>query len=268
MEEYAKYIAIFFICTAFCLYILQEKYPIENDGYMIVENVLSNKECDNLLKNINNARKKKLPVGEIHSTRNREDRMLPVEKVKSYIRKIYNKTECNWKNIIGNNPILCECSSLMSYPGSEHQIWHTDTTYNYGDASLISIGIALDDIDKTMGPLNVFKGSHEMYTEDMAQLQDEYDSDSESEECSESEEGLCPQLIEKICNERGYELKKCVAKKGDLVAWQSSVVHRGSANNSKKLRPVFYFSLMSSTGNAPYGSTYSTVNDRMFVKEL
>jgi ectoine hydroxylase-related dioxygenase (phytanoyl-CoA dioxygenase family) len=154
----------------------------------------------------------------------------------------------------------------MSYPGSEHQIWHTDTSYGFGDASLISIGIALTDIDKTMGPLNVYKGSNNMYTEDIDDLYTDHNIETES--CSEEEEGLCSQPIEKICKEKGYKLTKCVAKKGDLVAWQSSVVHRGSANKSNKLRPVFYFSLMSAFGNEPYGSTYSTTDDRIHVKQL
>jgi hypothetical protein len=266
MKNQLKIIVAAIICVAMGMYVFLKRYPIEDDGYQIIPNVLTAKECDNLLQLINNAQKKKMPVGEIHSQNNREDRMIPMDKVKKYISKIYNKTECNWRNIIGSNPLVCECSSLMSYPGSEHQIWHTDTSYRFGDASLLSIGIALEDIDRDMGPLNVYKGSHNMYTEDMDQLFNDYEI--ESVECSLSEEGLCSQAIEKICIKKGYKLKKCVAKKGDLVAWQSSVVHRGSANGSDKLRPVFYFSLMSSLGNEPFGSTYSTMDERKFVKHL
>ena len=266
MKNYLKIAVMSIVCFAIIMYIFQKRYPIDNDGYQIIPNVLTINECDNLLKIINNARKKNMPVGEIHSINNREDRMISMNRVRKYISKIYNKTKHNWINIIGYNPLICECSSLLSFPGSEHQIWHTDTSYKFGDALLISIGIALNDINEDMGPLNVYKGSHNIYTKDMGQMFNDYNI--EIEECTMLEEGLCSQTIEKICKKRGYKLKKCIAKKGDLIAWQSSIVHRGSANKSDKLRPVFYFSLMSEIGNEPFGSTYSAIDKRKHVKQL
>ena len=50
---------------------------------------------------------------------------------------------------------------------------------------------------------------------------------------------------------------KCAVPKGSLVIWSSEVVHRGGANKSEKDRPVFYFSLLGSTGEKPVGATYS-----------
>jgi hypothetical protein len=85
MKNRLKITVTIIVFIAICMYIFQKRYPIEDDGYMIIPNVLTTKECDNLLKIIDNARKKKMPVGEIHSKNNREDRMIPIQKVK----KIY-----------------------------------------------------------------------------------------------------------------------------------------------------------------------------------
>ena len=78
------------------------------------------------------------------------------------------------------------------------------------------------------------------------------------------------QSVENICKQLNYEEVHCLAKKGDLVIWLSSVVHRGSKNTSNKSRSVFYFSLLSSKGNRPNGSTYSLIKNykKLYVKDF
>ena len=230
------------------------------DGYLIIPNMLSSNECDDILNTIKSVEKGNPKFGNIHANKNRKDMMLPVYKVKSHIKKIYEKYKDLW-NKITPNPILCECSSLISYPNAKHQIWHTDTSYKSGDATLVSIGIALQDIDENMGPLHVFKGSTEIYDKSK-------NDDSSSSSSSSSSSGK--QSVENICKQLNYEEVHCLAKKGDLVIWLSSVVHRGSKNTSNKSRSVFYFSLLSSKGNRPNGSTYSLIKNykKLYVKDF
>jgi len=259
-------ILLIFLCISIYIYTHPLTYSIDRDGYMIVPNVLSHKECNNLLKIIKIAKKKKMPMGNIHSTNHREDRMIYVTDVDRYIKKIIKKTSHMWKRTLGNNPLICECSSLLSYPGSVNQIWHTDTNFAKNDAQLMSIGIALEDITEDMGPLHVFKGSHKMYKKDLLTIYN--NNNININKCSLKEKGLCAQYISKACEIKGYKLVKCVAKKGDLVAWKSSIVHRGSGNISNKVRPVFYFSLLNTNGNPPLGSTYSLSSKQIHINDL
>lgn len=206
-----------------------------NDGYLIVPNILSRVECDSILDEIKEVESGKPKLGNIQTRKNRKDMMLPVYRVKKYIKKIYKKTEDIW-NYITPNPILCECSSLISYPGAKHQPWHSDTEFRKGDANLVSIGIVLDDVTEDMGPLHVKKGSNKDYGK----------------------------------KERKYKEIQCTANKGDMVVWLSSTVHRGSENISNTRRPVFYFSLLGSDGNRPRGATYSLIHKKkkIYMEDL
>ena len=139
------------------------------DGFLIIPNVVSYKDCDNITKIINSVEKGENKTGNIHSNTNRKDMMIPFDKIKHYIKKIYKDTKEVWSEI-APNPILCECSSLISYPGAYPQIWHTDTLFKKGDANLISVGVALKNTTTNMGPLNVYKGSNQIYEQDSDEL--------------------------------------------------------------------------------------------------
>lgn len=205
-----------------------------NDGYLIIPNMLTHQDCDNILKDIHDVEKRNPKTSSIHANTNRKDMLMPVYRVKNHIQKIYNKTKNIW-DVVTPNPMLCECSTLISYPGAKHQSWHSDTEYNPNDANLVSIGIVLSDVTKRMGPLHVLKGSN-------------------------NEHGKMS--VENILNNKNHAEIHCTAKKGDAVIWLSSVVHRGSKNTSKKSRAVFYFSLLGNNGNKPNGATYSLLNNK------
>ena len=133
-----------------------------NDGYLIVPNMLTCQECDSILGEIEEVENGKPKHGNIQTRKNRKDMMIPVYRVKKYIKKIYEKTEDIW-DYVTPNPILCECSSLISYPGAKNQLWHSDTEYRDGDANLVSIGILLDNVVENMGPLHVKNKGKEIH---------------------------------------------------------------------------------------------------------
>ena len=210
------------------------------NGYLIIPNMLTHQECDSILDEISKVEKRNPKTGSIHANKKRKDMLLPIYRVKNYIQKIYDSINNIWEHVVPN-PVLCECSSLISYPGAKHQSWHSDTTYAPGDANLVSIGIALSDVTEDMGPLHVLKGSNKVH-------------------------GTSVENIEK---NKKYEEIHCTAKKGDAVIWLSSVVHRGSKNVSQQSRSIFYFSLLGSNGNRPDGSTYSLLNKqkKLYMEE-
>jgi hypothetical protein len=257
-------------------YILEEFKSLQADqllenGYLIIPNVVSIEECDDILSIIDKVESSHNDCGNIHSNYKRKDMMIPVSLVKEHIKNIYCRTKDIWKQITPN-AILTECSSLISYPGSYPQIWHTDTSYKKGDANLVSIGVMLKDTDKKMGPLNVYKKSNKLYKKDIDSLLNKHDVDSSESDASISDvqQGLYKQTMEELCIKLNYKKKECTGSKGDLVVWLSSVVHRGGANNSNTSRPVFYFSLLSSRGTRPQGSTYSLIKQKkkIHLKQL
>lgn len=240
------------------------------NGYLIIPNVVSYEDCDDITNIIKEVEKTSNKCGNIHSNINRKDMMIPLDKVKKHIKKIYDNTKDVWSEI-APNPILCECSSLISYPGAFPQIWHTDTVYKKGDANLISVGVALKNTTSNMGPLNVYKKSNELYDQDTVELKKKYHVKTTApKSVDDIKAGLYKQDKEELCKSMKYKKKKCVSNKGDLVVWLSSIVHRGDANISDESRPVFYFSMLSSNGNKPYGSTYSLIdgNKKIYIDKL
>lgn len=238
------------------------------NGYLIIPNVVSHKDCDEILNIISETEKTENVCGPIHSNVNRKDMMLPVDNMKKYIKDIYKKTKHIW-NKVTPDPILSECSSLISYPGSYPQIWHTDTFYKKGDSNLVSIGVALQDIDKKMGPLHVYKNSVKIYKNNK-KYEKKYGKNFKSVDVDDDKQGLYPQLISKICRKLNFKKVQCVSKKGDIIIWLSSIVHRGSSNISAKTRSVFYFSLLGNDGTKPGGATYSLLEDnkKIYVNNI
>lgn len=275
------FLGMIFIIVMFKVSYSKESFTTSNidveklmsDGYLIIPNIVSHKDCDDILEIISDVEKKKNKCGNIHSSVNRKDMMLPVKRVKKYIKNIYNSTKHIWDNVTPN-PIICECSSLVSYPGAYPQIWHTDTTYRKTDGNLVSIGVSLKNVTKEMGPLNVYKKSVQMYNKKLEKLILKHkidlsnDMPSDVSDINEVQSGIYTQVISELCKKMGYEKKECITRKGDIVIWLSSVVHRGSANISSTNRPIFYFSLLSSKGTPPRGSTYSLLNKRLNVSSL
>lgn len=239
-----------------------------NNGCIIIPEILSHNDCDEILKIILNEEKNKnAETGGINSNLHRKDLLLPLNKTKQYIKKIYYKIK-NFCDILVPNAKIVENSSLISYPGCYPQIWHADTNYvSNKDAELISFGIALDDISANMGPLEVFLESNKFY-KDKLDLLELYNIENDNLN-GDYDDGLKKQDADELYNNiLNLRKVKCECKKGSLVIWSSKVTHRGGANSEKE-RPVFYFSLMGK-GNKPVGATYSIKKkDKLeYVKNL
>jgi hypothetical protein len=118
---------------------------------------------------------------------------------------------------------LEELAGLTSYPGAAAQDFHPDTLYKEGDGLLATAFIALDDLDETMGPLEVIWGSSRA-----------------------RDVGSAPRA------------SRMTLGCGDAVIIDSTTIHRGGANvSAARPRPVFYFSFLSPWGTRPVGATYS-----------
>ena len=233
-----------------------------DNGSIIVPNVLDNNDCNSILDIMKEEEQSEnVSYGNINSKYKRKDLMLPLEKMKPFIKKIQDKIDPFCDIIIPDGEIV-ECSSIISYPGCYPQIWHSDTQYESdNDGTLVTFGIVLDDITHDMGPLEVYLKSNKFYKNDT----DLYIPDSYEFKPPEpgvplgADEGLKKQNREEYCKKLNLQKVSCNCKKGSLVVWSSTVIHRGSGNTSNKERPVFYFSLLGK-GDRPEGTTYSIKN--------
>ena len=207
-------------------------FEFERNGIAIIPNVFNEEEIAELRETCTQYTSKQF--GSINSPYKRKDKILPLHLMKPFLKKLYDKNPSFWESVFPNYRIA-ECSLLTSYNGAKNQPWHSDTEYNEKHAKLVSIGIALDNIDHFMGPLEVFPGTHKNTATIFQPYVGEY--------LDGYLQGVWPH--------------KCTCSAGSLVFWSSNVLHRGSANTSKKERPVFYFSLLEPHKPAPIGATYS-----------
>lgn len=203
---------------------------LERDGVVHIRNTLPTKvrhralalvyqelgNCKNRkIGKINNASNKRIDVS-LHLTPN----------IKELLRHIWSDHKDVWTTHLGcSNPRLLECSALITFPGAGAQDWHRDVPYDPTKSRLLSIGIALQDVTESMGPLEVVKKTH-LTTDEISK------------------------------NMERVRAEKMVCTKDDLIVWDSSVHHRGSRNTSDTTR-VMVNVTFASDGELPEGSTYS-----------
>ena len=167
-------------------------------------------------------------LGEINNASNKrfEVSMPLVSAVKEIVWDVWTRYKDVWTAHIGcEDPRLVECSAMIVFPGARDQDWHRDNDYDPSESHLLSIGIALQTITEDMGPLEVVAKTHASA--------DDVDED-----------------IERMYGE------KMTCSQNDIVAWDSSLHHRGTGNTSDVPRVVLLFTI-ASAGPLPDGSTYT-----------
>ena len=236
-------------------------------GCVIIPNLISQKNCDSILELVlKNAKdSKNVKYGNINSNYKREDRIINIEKGIPHIKNIYDKIRTFCEIVLKDCKVV-ECSSLVSYPGCYPQIWHQDTEYNKKDGNLVSFGLALDDITPDMGPLEIYLESNKIY-KDYDDLCEEHGlSDDKYNLNDKIDDGIKKQPSEDLCKILKFKKGICSCSKGSLIIWSSKIIHRGG-ENKKKMRPIFYFSLLGK-GKKPEGSTYSLFGKEYKCSEL
>lgn len=187
-------------------------------GYLVSENFLNNKECDELL------RQMLIDWGKgVRSSIHKKDFRIhcPMRHntfTKSIIDKFVKENKLLLKNFFEDEIAwLCELSSICVFPNAQRQPIHRDQ--NYFDKKLITCFINLFDINENVGPLAVCEGGHKIL--------DDKDVDINN-------------------------MTKLLIKRGSYVLINSLIPHAGYENTSKSsIRPVFYFSIGDPDLNGP-----------------
>ena len=182
----------------------------DKDGYLVSENFLNKKECDELLRRmlIDWGKENRSSIHgkdfRIHS---------PIKAnlfTRSIIDRIVKDNKCLLKNFFKDEvPWLVEFSSICVFPNAKRQPIHRDQ--QFFNKKLITFFINLFDVKDAHGPLAVIKGGH------------------------------------KVTNEKDFssnELAKLTINEGSYILMNSLLPHAGCENTSKcSIRPVFYFSI-------------------------
>ena len=118
---------------------------------------------------------------------------------------------------------------MISYPSSSRQTAHPDTPYNSG-IPLLTIFVALQDVDITMGPTTFLPGTNK--SDKHAKFQSDHDN------FLKGSKTVCAEL-----------------KAGDCSCFDSRTIHLGGANLSEVERAMFYVSFRNpefvAVGNPP-----------------
>lgn len=235
------------------------------DNFITRENVLDQNDIDYLLNQIKIELKDPNKVlGHVHSQRHRVDLNL---KFTPKILKIIHKICDSFSPIVNayfTNPIISECSALIAFPGCNSQVWHTDTMRVATDTSdisnLITFGVSLSEWDNGMGGTEYYPGSQVIYDYLNYILPSAVLPDKEKNTTvDEDNMDACRtnQPLEVDCRKLGISRQRVVCPAGTGLVWSSKVAHRGGKNRSNKVRPMFYFSLLSKGKPVPFGSVYS-----------
>ena len=189
----------------------------EKNGYFIVQEALSESDCDSLLAEVIESFHSSTPSA-IKEPRYRRHSPMPLSaQVSEAITTTVEHGHDPLSSFLRNDQLLVELSSITVFPNAKAQPLHRDEA-NRGHY-LVSVFINLAATSKGVGALQVMPGSHDM------------------------EQGGAGEAI-------SLELPK-----GSAVFMNSKLLHAGGANTSNdQIRSVFYFSMGELD---LYGSTYS-----------
>lgn len=201
---------------------------LKQNGFVVQPNFLSDDE----LQDLSNAIRHQIITKQVESKnviekKNRHHYALIIDKtIKKIIHKIYISHYLTWDTLTPE-PEVVECALFISEPNCNEQFWHRDIDVSMDNkTNIFSIGIALNDIDKDMAPLQLFPKSH-------------------------------THQLSALTLNRMFPYTSLDCKKGTLYVWDNRIMHRGGSNTSNKKRYVFYVSFMSKQCKKPYGPTYA-----------
>ena len=130
---------------------------------------------------------------------------------------------------LGPTSLLQELASMISYPSSSRQTAHPDTPYNK-DIPLLTVFVALQDVDISMGPTTFLPGTNTNAKH--SKFQSDHDT------FLKNSQSVCAEL-----------------KAGDCSCFDSRTIHLGGANVSELTRAMFYVSFKNpefvAVGNPP-----------------
>ena len=137
---------------------------------------------------------------------------------------------------LGEDAVLYELASLISEPGSPLQPFHPDTPFlDDQGACVLTAFIALQPVEEDMGPTTFLPASHTAKDHEAFKTKDD------------GGEAYLSLL-------RSRPVYRGLLGAGDATVFDSRLLHRGGANESKRRRVLFYASFRARDAKAPPGT--------------
>lgn len=195
-------------------------------GVAVVPGVFTKERCQNMLTfacdELERRKASGGPFGNIHESDCRYDLMLqpkglPLESLNAACS--HPLLMSTLLSLLSAAGTLVELSVLMSFPGAVAQVWHRDSKLDPESARMVTVFLPLVELEPDMGPVELQTGT------------------------CRGGDGTAAEIAMTV-------------GAGDAILMDSTTIHRGGANTSR-LRPVFYFSILSPEGTRPVGPVYS-----------
>ena len=203
------------------------------NGYLIVENVIDDKECDyflNLFKeySLKNGNKEFSEIPQVHRCIPETLRLMKNEKVVDIIESLLDGESVGLQTVCGFKKPNTPSGNMAWNP-------HQDGTYiDIDKEKYVSGDIVLDDHKEDSGVLYVYPGSHK---EDLL--------DYEPNKSFGDLKGNPGNRVLNVPNK--YSIKKLILKKGSFLSFHSNLIHGSYKNTSKSnWRPILLMAFMRS----------------------
>jgi ectoine hydroxylase-related dioxygenase (phytanoyl-CoA dioxygenase family) len=190
-----------------------EKY--NNDGYLIIKSVIQDNTINQIVDEIYRKHPKNKKINRIVDAWKQHD----IIGYLAFNKKIMKILTYLYKR----KPIPFQ--TLNFYYGTEQKL-HSDQIHfcSVPINFMCGVWIALEDVSMDSGPLVYYPGSHKLPFYTMQHLGIEPGDYLEYEK-----------KIEKKIEKHGFIPEYGTIKKGDIIIWQSNLIHGGSKRNNMKL---------------------------------
>ncbi len=205
---------------------IKSKRKFDNNGYLIVNNFLSNNLSNELKKKIIDSEKSKNQKIYRYYSRSVKNRKLILNRIENLysnnddVKKILSVKVSNFlKRLFKENFLLFKDKVNFKNPGAKGFTPHQDLTIwkdMYGIKEFVTIAISLDKSDTSNGCLQVSPKSHLMG------------------ELAKHEKSIDKKKEKKL------SWKKIISKPGDLIIFSDRLAHRSNDNNSTKTRIIYF----------------------------
>ena len=192
---------------------------IKLKGYTVIENYISEEECDRYCEEIDNLLKK----GTNHVWRDRlksDERLYGAELISPLIESFHSREELlnyanafNGEETINSHTLIGRLKYSLGNLGSG-QGWHRDTATPYQFKALLY----LTDVDANCGPFQYIEGSHKYSSLFYGILKHDFDLSQTRFEQND---------VDLLLASKKFKLKTLLGKKGTLILVNTFGLHRG-----------------------------------------
>jgi hypothetical protein len=214
---------------------LENFYELKTNGVTIVKSFINEDLCDKLINVINKAiiDEKKILL----TTKSLDHRLWGLENITSIAYDLLNNPDLvNLVKKYEKNKNLCESTvlgALIKYVKNgkgSGEGWHRDRTfYKYKYTKAI---IYLNDVNEHNGPFQYLVGSHKIFN--IMKLNHKYNIQYHVKEFSD-------ELINEINKSNVLDIKTCAGKKGDLIIFDGTGIHRGKPLNENHRYAITHY---------------------------